>query len=73
MQYIPNVSSREKMLKSIGLKDVDELFKSIPEQVRINKIDLPEGEWEGEVRREFDEIVKLNRISPDISCFLGGG
>ena len=37
-KYIPNQKSdHEKMLQTIGLDNIDDLFSSIPEDVKLNR------------------------------------
>ncbi|RLF43023.1 MAG: aminomethyl-transferring glycine dehydrogenase, partial [Thermoplasmata archaeon] len=61
------------MLKEIGLKDIDELFSDIPEEIRIKDLNLPEGSTEEEVVKKLREISKKNKPFPDLLSFLGGG
>jgi len=73
MPFIPNLSLKEEMLKEIGLKDIEELFSDIPEEVRIKDLDLPEPLSEEEVVKRLREIARKNRPFPDLLSFLGGG
>jgi glycine dehydrogenase subunit 1 len=73
MGYIPNVSQKEQMLKEIGYSSMNELFADIPEEIRINGLDLPEALSEFELRKEFNKIVSANRPVTDLISFLGAG
>lgn len=73
MPFIPNSSLKKEMLKEIGLKSIDELFSDIPEEIRINGLNLPEGLTEEEVVKKLREISKKNKPFPDVLSFLGGG
>ena len=73
MPFIPNSSLKEEMLKEIGLKDIDELFSDIPEEIRIKDLNLPEGLTEEEVVKKLRKISKKNKPFPDLLSFLGGG
>jgi glycine dehydrogenase subunit 1 len=72
MVYIPNTDDdRKQMLERIGVKSLDELFKTIPSSVRINKeLDIPSLS-EMELLMETERLSKLN--SMDLTCFAGGG
>jgi len=75
-RYIPNETDeiRREILETIGIKDVDELFSDIPEQIRLKRpLSLPEPLSELEVRRETEAILRKNRTTKDLISFLGGG
>lgn len=61
--YIPSSEAeRREMLETLGLKDVGELYRDVPESVRLQKpLDLPEGLSEMEVRKALEDMAKLNR------------
>lgn len=75
MSYIPNSpSEQEEMLKKIGVKNFEELIKSIPEEVRVKgNLKIPDGISEYEAIKEIREIAKNNLSTDDIISFLGGG
>lgn len=59
--YIPvNASEREQMLQTIGLKTVDELFAQIPDEIKVKRLQLPEGMSELEVGRYISGIADKN-------------
>lgn len=59
--YIPiNSSEREQMLQAIGLKTVDELFAQIPDEIKVKKLELPEGMSELEVGRYVGGMADKN-------------
>ena len=78
--WIPNSTDkiRDKMLKTIGVKEVSELFNDIPENIRFSR-----EEWdrlgigwgkpisEIEAKRYIDELLSRNHVFQRI--FLGGG
>lgn len=72
--YVPNTDSdRERMLRSIGVDSIDDLFQDIPQQFYNPHLDLPKPLSELEVRRHLQELSEIN-ITPDkMPCFLGGG
>ena len=59
--YIPiNPSEREQMLEAIGLKTVEELFAQIPDEIKVKKVNLPEGMSELEVGRYIQGLADKN-------------
>lgn len=74
MRYIPNSpEERQEMLEKIGLSSADELFRSIPADVLLNrKLDVTEPLAENEVIGEMENFAETNIASRKTS-FLGGG
>ncbi|MEM2882443.1 MAG: aminomethyl-transferring glycine dehydrogenase subunit GcvPA [Candidatus Bathyarchaeia archaeon] len=72
---IPNSSPEAKasMLKYLGMESIEELFKDIPEGIRVEGLDLPSGMSELEVMGRVGEILKKNSSLQDMPIFLGGG
>ncbi len=75
MDYISiTPDQRTRMLESIGVKDVDEIFSTIPESVRLeNELDLPPAKSELELQRRLEELAGANRGASSMACFMGGG
>lgn len=70
--YIPSTQAeREEMLSFIGLDSVEQLYADVPEQVKLKKLDLPDGLSELEVRRKMQAIADKNRVFKSI--FRGAG
>ncbi|MBE5966258.1 MAG: aminomethyl-transferring glycine dehydrogenase, partial [Lachnospiraceae bacterium] len=71
--YVPNtLQEQREMLHSIGRKQVEDLFTSIPEKVRLNReLNLPSGLSEMEVTNKIREIAGKNRVFKTI--FRGAG
>ncbi len=63
----------ERMLKEMSLSSVDELFADIPEEVRIQGIDLPPGRSEMEVVRTIKSMLSRNLNADQNPCFAGAG
>ncbi|HSV98430.1 MAG TPA: aminomethyl-transferring glycine dehydrogenase subunit GcvPA [Spirochaetota bacterium] len=62
---------RYVMLKSIGVRAVDDLFTDIPEAMRLGKdLDLPSALSEIETMRLMEELAAKNRPG---RCFAGAG
>ena len=75
MRYTPHTpADLERMLATIGLSSVDELYRHIPQTLRERaKIDLPDGLTELAVRRHLMALAAGNANPGDWSFFLGGG
>lgn len=75
--YIPNSvpEVREAMLEEIGVKDIDELYEDIPDELRFKgTLNLPEplaGEYD--LKRHVEGILAGNRSCEETVSFLGGG
>jgi glycine dehydrogenase subunit 1 len=59
------------MLARCGVKDIEELYSDVPEEVRLKgDYDLPEAMSEEELRAHFAELGKKNT---PLTCFAGAG
>lgn len=69
-RYIPHTEEDcRKMLETIGVKHLDDLFKSIPEECRLSKpLNLPDVLSESDLIRHIQGLQ-----SPILSSFLGAG
>ncbi len=74
MRYIPNSpEEREEMLSVVGLSSSTELFRSIPESVRLDRsLKITEPLAESEVLAEMERMASRNTAAGKIS-FLGAG
>lgn len=66
-----NDETRTEMLKSIAVASVDELFNKIPQQAKMQNLNLPEGLSEMQVQKKIKSLAKKNNT--DIISFLGAG
>ncbi len=75
--YIPNSvpELRDYMLKEIGVKDVDELYSEIPEDLRYRKkLNIPEPlTSEYELKKHMEGLLSKNRDCNETLSFLGAG
>jgi glycine dehydrogenase subunit 1 len=72
MPYGPHTASdRERMLATLGIASVDELFADIPEGLRASRLDLPEPEPELDLSARLHRMAGRNRT--DLASFLGAG
>src|SRR5690554_2921246 len=72
-KYIPHTKiDVQKMLDKINVKSINDLFREIPEEVKLNRdYNLPKSLSELEVERKINELKEMNKN--DLICFAGGG
>ncbi len=72
MKYCPHTQEEtNEMLETIGVNQVEDLFKNIKPELRAKSFNLPEGKSEFEV---FDHLKTLSlKNNSDLKLFLGGG
>lgn len=74
MGYLPHTEAdRQRMLESIGVDSVDELFQVVPAAKRYPSLDLPLGLSEMEVTRLLRGLAEENADLDHHPCFLGAG
>ncbi len=75
--YIPNSApaSREKMLRTVGVETVEELYDAIPENLKLDRLlELPEAAVsELDLKRHMRTLLNKNVPATDVLSFLGGG
>lgn len=70
--YIPGTLQEQKeMLKDIGLNSFDDLYRVVPEEVRLKELNLENGKSEFEVRRIMEGMASKNTIFKE--CYRGAG
>ncbi len=70
--YVPStLSERQQMLKSIGLSSVDDLFVNVPQNMKIDGLNIPTGKSELEVHEMMKTIASKNKVFSSI--FRGAG
>src|SRR5437660_57053 len=74
-RYIPNATEDVKeMLTTVGIDSIDQLFDTIPNDVKLTALLNVPGPWsEIESRRWFRGLAAKNKTSADHLSFLGGG
>ena len=74
MSYISLSNNDLKvMMAAIGITSIEELFSSIPADIKLNRdLNVPGPLTEVEVIAYFENLAKKN-LSPDIHSFLGAG
>jgi glycine dehydrogenase subunit 1 len=69
---VPEV--KQKMLKELGLKDIEDLYVDIPDNLRLKKnLNIPPPKSEYEVRSSITKVMAKNITSDEMLCFLGAG
>jgi glycine dehydrogenase subunit 1 len=65
---------RERMLGAIGAKSIDDLFSTIPPELRFKgDLKVPRGISELELLRDTESLAAKNHDCTKAVCFLGGG
>lgn len=70
--YIPSTDEqRRQMLAAVGVSSIDELYRNIPEAMRLQKLELPDGLSELEARQTLEAFAAQNKQFSAI--FRGAG
>ncbi|MCL2684092.1 MAG: aminomethyl-transferring glycine dehydrogenase subunit GcvPA, partial [Synergistaceae bacterium] len=70
--YVPSTEPEQlAMLHEIGLREFGDLYKDIPENLKINRLDIPRGLSELGVKRVMSRLARKNKIYRSI--FRGAG
>ncbi len=74
-KYIPvTQGGKREMLEAISVSDINELFSSIPDEVKLKrKLNLEHGKSELEIDKKLRELSKKNINTIENVCFLGAG
>lgn len=68
---VHNEQTKKEMCNTIGVSTVEDLFKQIPQEVRMENLNLNEGLSEMETQRIVKNLAKKNKS--DFAIFAGGG
>jgi glycine dehydrogenase subunit 1 len=72
--FIPHTDTdREAMLRTIGVKSLDDLFQDVPAAHRFPELDLPPALTELETVAELSDLADANESVRELTCFLGAG
>lgn len=70
--YVPNsMEERQEMLKFLGLSSIDELFKDVPDEVKLDNLNIPSGKSEMQVYKHFKNMAAKNKVFGTV--FRGAG
>ena len=71
MPFIPHTTEEEShMLATLGVQEIAELFDEIPPELRVQSLNLPPGQSEKTMLRQFADWAKQDQHA---LCFLGAG
>lgn len=75
MTYIPISSAeRDAMLKTVGVKSLDDLFEAVPAKHRFPELNLPPALTEMEAAAHLGELASTNEnVREHLISFLGAG
>lgn len=75
MRYLPLTDAdRQLMLKKIGARSIDELFKDVPKAAWLSEpVDLPRHMGELEVERDLGKLAAKNVAASSVPFFVGAG
>jgi glycine dehydrogenase subunit 1 len=76
MRYLPlSGADRNEMLRVIGAGSIDELFRDVPEELRLKGPipGLPIHDSEMAVERHMTDLSRQNMVAGDVPFFLGCG
>ncbi|MFH0799250.1 MAG: aminomethyl-transferring glycine dehydrogenase subunit GcvPA [Pseudomonadota bacterium] len=75
MRYLPHTNEEiRRMLDVIGVSDVEDLFKSIPREMRCDpELKIPQGMGEPELWGHMNALAMANRTMSCSASFLGAG
>lgn len=65
------IEERKEMLDFIGISSPDDLYRDLPQDIRIDGLNLSSPLSELDVTREIKKLAQVNKT--DYACFLGGG
>jgi len=62
------------MLDAIGIESVEQLFRTIPDSLRLGRpLDLPPGAPECKLKAELEQLAALNKDATKVASFAGAG
>lgn len=75
MRYIPHTSEEiQDMLSTIGLEKKEDLFRSIPDHLRLKgDLNMPKGLAEQDLREHMQALADMNINTTEAKSFIGGG
>ena len=72
--YTPHTDAdREAMLRTIGVKNIADLFQDVPAAHRFPELALPPAMTEMEILAELQALAWANDTARELICFLGAG
>ncbi|MAT44586.1 MAG: aminomethyl-transferring glycine dehydrogenase [Anaerolineaceae bacterium] len=72
--FIPNSDAdREEMLRTIGIKKLDDLFADVPDHLKYPVLNIPDGKTEMEAIQDVKDLAAVNDSLDELVSFLGAG
>ncbi|MGO9107917.1 MAG: aminomethyl-transferring glycine dehydrogenase subunit GcvPA [Thermoguttaceae bacterium] len=72
--FLNNVEDQKTMLKAIGVESIDDLFTTVPRELRLGRsLAVPPALGELELTSHLSELAEKNDPAGSGICFLGGG
>jgi glycine dehydrogenase subunit 1 len=72
--FIPHsTAERDDMLKTIGVRKLEDLFQNLPSEKLYPTLNIPPGITEMEAMDQLQNIASHNETTQDLICFLGAG
>jgi len=75
MRYLPHTNEDiASMLQAVGVKDLDALFSTVPEDCRLNgDLDLPGPLSEWELNHHMETLSSMMAVGPEYKVYIGAG
>ncbi len=75
MRYLPHTDADIRtMFDAIGVKDFEELFRTVPRSCRYDKeMDLPDPKTEWNLNTYMAEIRSMMKVTPEHTVLIGAG
>ncbi len=75
MRYLPHTNEDiASMLQTVGVKDLDALFSTVPEDCRLNgDLDLPGPLSEWELNHHMETLSSMMAVGPEYKVYIGAG
>lgn len=71
---VHTADDRTQMLETLSLTHIDQLFDSIPKEIRLDRsLNLPQPLSEWELKNKLNQLSKQNKTTTDNICLLGEG
>ena len=64
---------RRRILEELGVDSVDALFESVPADVRVDRLDLPDADDESRLLAHMRLLAERNQTTSSVPSFLGAG
>jgi glycine dehydrogenase subunit 1 len=64
---------KDAMLHTIGVQQMEDLFRDVPSGYRFPRLNIPPALTEMEIMAELQELASANETTDDLACFLGAG